>query len=116
MKQKSNTGYQPNLLNTIPEKSLPHSPITGGSGQSNFDKHAKETSQPHITWIKPNGIQFEWNIGNKHLEIEFGENSILYLTEENKEILESEELFLTNEESTLKTINELNYIFDWLLA
>ena len=70
------------------------------------------SSKPSVVWLEDYGIQLEWDINGRHLEIEihFGGASLPYLTEQDKNILVSDEVMLGPSEA----VDQVRRLFDWL--
>ncbi|MFA5864493.1 MAG: hypothetical protein WC975_07370 [Phycisphaerae bacterium] len=68
---------------------------------------------PYVCPIAGGGIQLEWTLGNKHVELEFiDKDTIAFLTEE---MLDSEEKMRSGEIS-LRNMNEIRTILNWLMT
>jgi len=65
-----------------------------------------------ISLLEPDGVQLEWDIDGRHLEIEVRGETIPYLIEDNGNILTADEIELGKEE----TVAEMRKLFNWLFT
>ena len=67
--------------------------------------------KPAVTWIEGGGIQLEWDVEGRHLEIEVcGTDTLLCLTEQEDGTLDTYEIPLGPSDA----VDSLRKLFDWL--
>ena len=69
--------------------------------------------KPAVVWLEGSGVQLEWDVGNRHLEIEIVGETLPYLIEEDGgTILDSDEIVLGPSEAVM----DVRELFNWLFT
>lgn len=73
------------------------------------------TCKPFVCPITGGGVQLEWNIGNRHLELEFAPDGCLtWLTEQEGGTMDTGECPFRDTESTYAAAEKVKALLSWV--